>query len=78
MAVTQRIAAAVTLAATCAAALAGCGIGEPTTTTGSPGAKKSTEREGRQGGPEEGGAPAPPRTSAPRRPVGSPDGPPPP
>ncbi|EMF57270.1 MULTISPECIES: hypothetical protein [Streptomyces] len=63
MAVTQRIAAGVTLAATCAAALAGCGFGEPAGTTGSTGPGR-TEKEGRQGVPAtKEGVPAPPKTA---------------
>lgn len=47
MAVTQRIAVGAALAATCAAALAGCGIGEPTGTVGPPGANKTEKAGGR-------------------------------
>jgi hypothetical protein len=69
MAVTQRIAAGVALAATCAVALAGCGSGD-TGAAGSAGAN-NTGKEGMQGargGKEaaprvEGGAPAPPKAA---------------
>lgn len=69
MAVTQRIVVGVTLAATCAAALAGCGIGD-TVTIGSPDTS-TREEEGRQSAQganeeapaEEEGAPAPPKAA---------------